>query len=255
MSIELLHIPYSPWSEKARWALEARGVPYRSRYYSPLLGEPELRIRLRRPRGVVSVPVLFTPAGPLADSLAIARHAAASGSGPDLFPAGSEAAMGRWVALSEDGLAAGRKRSLERVLASPEALREMVPKGLRSVLGPLAVKIAAAGVRRTLKKYGSHRLVDPVATLRAVSGELRYALGRIAAPADDGPKTLLPTGFSFADIAIAQALAFVSPPSSGLRIGPANREAFTDPEFAPELADLIAWRDALYLRYRQAGAS
>ena len=29
MTPELLHIPYSPWSEKARWALDARAITYR----------------------------------------------------------------------------------------------------------------------------------------------------------------------------------------------------------------------------------
>jgi len=250
MAIELLHIPYSPWSEKARWALEARGVPYRSRSYQPLLGEPALRVRLRKARGIVSVPVLFTPSGPIADSLAIARYAAANGSGPNLFPAGAKPAIERWSQLSEDGLAAGRTRSLARVLESRDALREMLPKSLRLVLGPLGVKIAEQGVRRTLRKYGSARQTDPASALRAVLNELRHALGTTVPSPDGGPKTLLPQGFSFADIAMAQVLSFVSPPGSGLRIGRANRAAFTDPELAPEYADLIAWRDALYSRYR-----
>ena len=250
MALALLHIPYSPWSEKARWALEARGVPYRSRTYQPLLGEPELRIRLRRARGVVSVPVLFTPEGPLADSLAIAHYAAKNGSGPDLFPAGSEAALDRWCALSEDGLAAGRTRSLGRVLTDRKALLEMVPKPLKPLLGPLAPKIAAHGVRRTLRKYGSDRRPDPVSALRSILGELRHSLNKLAPPADFGPKTLVASGFSFADIAMAQVLAFITPPVSGLRIGRANRAAFTDEKLASEFPDLIAWRDALYLRYR-----
>lgn len=250
MALALLHIPYSPWSEKARWALEARGLSYRSRYYQPLLGEPELRLRLRRPKGVVSVPVLFTHDGPLADSLAIARYAANNGSGPDLFPPAAEAALNRWCALSEDGLAAGRTRSLGRVLDDRHALLEMLPKSLRTVLGPLAVKIAAHGVRRTLRKYGSDSRPDPLSTLRSVLGELRHALSQVAAPPDGGPNTLFASGLSFADIAMAQVLAFITPPASGLRIGRANRAAFTDPELAAEFADLIAWRDALYLRYR-----
>src|SRR6185369_10337053 len=70
---ELIGIPYSPWSEKARWALDVRRVPYVSRLYKPLVGEPMLRLALRRWRGAVSVPVLREDNGRmLADSLAIA---------------------------------------------------------------------------------------------------------------------------------------------------------------------------------------
>jgi len=36
---ELVGIPFSPWSEKARWALDVRRVPYRKVTYAPLLGE------------------------------------------------------------------------------------------------------------------------------------------------------------------------------------------------------------------------
>jgi hypothetical protein len=44
---ELLALPYSPWSEKARWALDVRGVPYDYRRYQPVLGELALRVKLR----------------------------------------------------------------------------------------------------------------------------------------------------------------------------------------------------------------
>lgn len=244
-TIELLHIPYSPWSEKARWALEARGVPYQSRWYQPLLGEPELRVRLKRWRGPVSVPVLFTPRGPIADSLAIARFADGEGTtGAALFPIGSDAAIARFNALSERGLAAGRARSLARVLADDDALREMLPKPLRAPLGAVGVKIAAGGVRRTLEKYGAtrHSDADHLATLQSVLGELRVALG--------GGDHLIGDALSYADIAAAQVLGFVTPPERGLRIGRHNRAAFTDGALAAEFADLVAWRDALYARHR-----
>ena len=63
MMPELLGLPYSPWSEKARWALDARRVPYREVTYAPLLGEPALRLKLKRWRGNVTVPVLTDDEG------------------------------------------------------------------------------------------------------------------------------------------------------------------------------------------------
>ena len=241
MTVELLHIPYSPWSEKARWALAARGVDYKSRYYQPLLGEPGLRLRLKRARGNVSVPVLFTPEGALSDSLAIAIYAGAHGSGPDLFPADSD--VERWNTFSERGLAAGRALSLMRVLSDQAALKELVPKPLAKALGGVAVRVARFGVKRTLRKYGAPTIDVARAELRALLGELRAALG--------GAAHLYPGhGLTYADIAAAQVLAFVTPPSQGIRVGKANRMAFTDPELAAEFPDLLAWRDALYAAHR-----
>jgi glutathione S-transferase len=56
--------------------------------------------------------------------------------------------------------------------------------------------------------------------------------------------------FSFADIAAAQMLAFVSPPTKGLRIGNASRRTCSSPGLAARYQDLLAWRDAVYERHR-----
>jgi glutathione S-transferase len=247
---ELLALPYSPWSEKARWALDVRGVPYRYRHYQPLLGELELRIKTRRLRGAVTVPVLTDERGRVYDdSEQIARFADAHGAGPTLFPSGRDGEIARWVALSERALSAGRVLSLQRQLQDDEALAEMVPRNLRRSLGALAPRLGEFGIRRTLRKYrtGARSLAEHRTVLRGALEELRAAL----ASSRSAPKTLLET-FSFADIAAAQMLGFVSPPSSGLKLGPASARGFTDAELAREYADLIAWRDALYAAHRAA---
>jgi glutathione S-transferase len=245
---ELLALPYSPWSEKARWALDVRGVPYRYRHYQPLIGELELRLKTRRLRGRVTVPMLIDAQGRVYDdSEKIARFADAHGTGPVLFPNEGEAAIARWVALSEEGLAAGRVLALERQLRDDDALSEMVPRSLRRSLGWLAPRVGQFGVLRTLRKYRAHErsTSEHRAKLRAVLEALRAAL----AASSSTPKTILGT-FSFADIAAAQILAFVSPPTSGLKLGMASARGFTDPELSREFADLITWRDALYAAYR-----
>jgi glutathione S-transferase len=245
---ELLALAYSPWSEKARWALDVRGVSYRYRHYQPLLGELELRLKTRRLRGAVTVPVLTDGHGRVyEDSEKIARFADTQGAGPALFPSGQDAAIARWVALSERGLAAGRVLALERQLRDDEALSEMVPRGMQRPLGRLAARLGEFGVRRTLRKYGAGEQSSAQyrRTLRAVLEELRAAL----AGSTNTPKTLLGS-FSFAEIAAAQILGFVSPPSVGLKLGPASARGFTDPELAREFADVVAWRDTLYAAYR-----
>jgi glutathione S-transferase len=243
---ELLGLPYSPWSEKARWALEARGVPYVKRLYSPLLGELGLRVKLRKWTGKVTVPVFTCDDGTvLSDSTDIARWADARGDGPTMFPAAHEAAIAKLVALSDRGLAAGRALSLLRLLDDRDGVIEMVPRNLRKVPGTKS--IARAGLRRTLRKYGSEldRTVAQ-AELASVLEELRAAL---AAAPPGSPKTLLGT-FTFADVAMSQVLAFIDPPAFGLKLGQATRKSFIDDELRTRFADLVTWRDELYAKYR-----
>lgn len=153
--IELLGLAYSPWTEKARFALDARGVRYRFRPYVPLLGEPALRLKTRKLTANVTVPVLTLDDGVvLTDSLAIARWADRQADGPSLFPREHEAKLVRFIDMSERAMAAGRGLSLLRMLEDREALKEMVPRALRRPLGPLAVAIGRMGVQRTLAKYG-----------------------------------------------------------------------------------------------------
>jgi len=249
---ELLGLPYSPWSEKARWALDVRHVPYKSVTYAPLLGELGLRRRTAKWSGPVSVPVLFVDGGrAIADSAEIARWADTCGDGPVLFPTDLEADVVRYVALSEKALDAGRCLALHRVLRDDAALREMVPKQLRGTgaLGRAGLRAAEFGVRRTLRKYGAGRVDAAIheSNLRAVLDELRAALA--GATATGEPRTLLGR-FTFADVAMTQALGFVEPPSFGLRIGAASRRTFTDDRLRESYADLVAWRNAVYEAYR-----
>ena len=245
---ELLGLSYSPWSEKARWALDVRHVPYRYRMFQPLIGEPALRIKTRRWTGTVTVPVMTDDQGRVyADSADIARFADAHGEGPTLFPKQHESAITRWIDLGERALEAGRVLSLHRTLADDEALKELLPRGLRNALGGLAARVGEMGVRRTLRKYGASTQSLEVhrSSAKAALDELRVAL----ANSTSTPKTVLGT-FTFADIAAAQMLSFVSPPAFGLKLGKASRRGFTDPDLAKQYADLVTWRDALYEAHR-----
>jgi glutathione S-transferase len=245
---ELLGLPYSPWSEKARWAIEARGIVYDRRLYQPLIGELELRRKLRKWSGVVSVPVLLDDDGrAIADSAEIAKWADRRGDGPAMFPAGAEAEVDRFIALSERGMTAGRALSLLRLLEDDEGVLEMVPRALRGVLGARA--LAKAGIARTLRKYrGGRDQKAARAVLAEVLEEVRAALAK--APATNGDVKTLLGRFTFADVAVAQLLAFVEPPAFGLKLKDATRRSFTDPVLRERFSDLVAWRDALYDAHR-----
>jgi glutathione S-transferase len=68
----LITIPFSHFCEKARWSLEAAGIPFREEGHCPLLH----RLAVRRTGGRGSVPVLAVEGGPaLDDSPLIVQYA------------------------------------------------------------------------------------------------------------------------------------------------------------------------------------
>ena len=249
---ELLQISYSPWSEKARWALDVSGFAYTKRAYLPLLGEPALRRLLGQWRGPVAAPVLRDGERVIAGALDIARYAAEKTGNTRLFPKGEEARVLHYVALSNQGLAAGRALGLRRVLASPEALVELAPRQLQR-LPRVAQAFSRVGVRYIYRKYGGHRNAPAVheRILTEALDALRFGLSETLSRAE--PRTLLPE-LSYADIAMAQLLGSVRSPSDGPRMGPASRAAFESPDLAARYADLLGWRDALYAHHRRPRA-
>jgi glutathione S-transferase len=246
---ELVSLAYSPWSEKARWALDHRRIAYTATPFQPLISELNLRRRMGDFRGRVSVPVFFTGEAWLRDSFEIATWADAHGEGAPLFPEGQREEVERYNRLSEQALAAARAIQLPKVLANRQWSLALVPKKLRPLLGPLGVPVARFGIRRTLKKYGDVAEGDHDATLRGALEQVRAALGEEPAA---GPATLLPT-FSYADIAVAQVLQMIEPNNlGGFRLGSEGREGYRNPALAEAFPDLIAWRDALYAAHRPA---
>ena len=113
---ELLGLPYSPWSEKARWALDARKVPYKYKVYAPLVGEPALRFKLKKWSGPVSVPLQRVGAGEAGCRACAGRASSVCDGGPeggdvDMPPSHIGPAVGR----------AGEERNLMSAPLQPQA--------------------------------------------------------------------------------------------------------------------------------------
>ncbi|MBW2462503.1 MAG: glutathione S-transferase family protein [Deltaproteobacteria bacterium] len=231
----LVGLDYSPWTQRAAWALYLSGVPARFVQYTPTLGEPRLRLRLRRLGGTVSVPVLLgAPGGPIEDSFDIARwavaHASPEAPAPNLIP--DLAAANRWNALADRALEYGRQRLVRQMIDNAGHLDEASSKEFPPFVAPMLRPVARAIARRTLGKYAPaprSAMADALTQLRDALGNGPYVLG--AAP-------------SYADIAMATMLEVVSP-SSRTKRGPEEVRDWTDPEFAEEFRDLLEWRDAL----------
>ena len=196
-TIHLYAIYYSPWSERARWALDHHRVAYRYHEHVPMLGEPILRLRARG-RSKATVPLLVDGSGSYADSIDIIERADAIGTGAPLVP--DSAALREMRDFIEPGLAAARALVVGAMLDDPEALREAAmaisPKSVAGLLRP----VAAMGTRFIAKKYAS-KIESPEAneaTLEGVLTELRERLG--------GRETVDPAGFSALDIVAASLL-------------------------------------------------
>lgn len=248
MTATLLSLPYSPWSERARWALDIKRIEYKKRTYQPLFGELELRYRLKRLTGPVTVPLLILEDGVIGDSFDIARWADAHGSGVTLFPAGKEEEIKRWNDLSQKGLAAGRALSLSRIVKSDEALIELIPRSMR--FGKPSLYLARFGVERTRAKYGTldRDLAAYEEDLISVLEELRRTLG----PNPHEKPSFVLGELSYADITIAQILIGVSPHEGKyVRMGEHTRRLFGNPALKERFSDLVRWRDQLYAKYRE----
>jgi len=230
---------FAPWCEKARWALENRGVPYRYVEHVPMLGEASLRWAARKPFGLVTVPLFVDGDTVLMNSFAIARHAELRGQGAPLFPSGLEEDVAVWNDRSEIVMAAGRALLLGRMLENSEALAEQLPPWVPARARPAMRGMAKAGVRYIARKYQVRADEDHETRIREALNGLRAALGVRA--------HLLGDALSYADITMAAALQFILPVDDRfIALGPATRSAWTHPALAAEYADLVAWRDGLY---------
>lgn len=248
----LYELSYSPWSEKARWALDHHRARYRRVGYVPIFGAIPLRLRARHIVGRTSVPTLLTESGAYVDSLVIARYVESRVAGtPRLFGSAVDARIEEWNARVEHMMSAGRGALIRRMVSNPEALRESLPPVFPAWLRAVGAPIAHFGAWFIARKYGRMSSAEAeIAVMVDFCQILRVALERRRSEGAGDVPTLLER-FTFADIAAASAIQFFAPVADRyLALGPATRAACTIPELATEFADLVAWRDAIYARHR-----
>lgn len=208
----LVTLAFSHYNEKARWALDWCGIPYREDRYLPgfsqlaVLGATRGRGgRADRVSTRLSTPVLITREGrALCDSTEIARWASAAIAGGDgdpgpLFP---HAEVGKWV--DHFGTALGpytRLVGYYHVLRAPAAMRAMVRAnvGAAQALGFRAV--APLGKRLLARSLGvtAERAARAVERVRA---EVERVEQRLASR-----RYLVGDTFTAADLTYAALLA------------------------------------------------
>lgn len=238
-------IAFSPWSEKARWALDHHRVAYREAPYTPLLGEYALRFRMRKPFGRISVPVLYDGHRWLTDSFEIARYAEEIGRGTPLFPSDAFTQIAEWNQRSEAALAAGRAILMRTWVDTPELAAAALPPGLPAALKRLLLPLGRQRLGAFMAKYRLAEGEDADAVLTTELDVLARALS--------GRRYLVGDSFSYADITMALTLQQVKPvdPHYIERLSGLGPDGMNVTELERRYADLIDWRDELYAKHRR----
>jgi glutathione S-transferase len=242
----LVVLKVSPWSERAKWALDHHRIAYETREHAPFLGERRLRRLVGPGKKRATVPILLAGERVLTESWDIALYADREGRGAKLIPREREAEIRGWNDLADETMKACRGIVVAALLASPAALDEGLPPQVPGWFKPLLRPVARYGTQWFARKYGLERAdkAAAVAKLRSTLAALREALAK------SSPYLL--GAFSYADIVMATTLQGVSPVADRyIPLGPATRQTWMLEDVAAEFPDLIAWRDRLYDQHRR----
>lgn len=247
---ELHGISYSPWTEKARWALDHHKIPYKYIEHTLLLSEPSFRFRFRLWRGDFTVPAWRDNECQIMDSLAIAKHADVLV--PDhapLIPATDAASIQHIQELSEGALDSLRGLTMVKLMRDPpaqlESLPNFLPARLKRILRPILIAAATVYLRRGFYREGLSSETEYHDRYRTYLKQLDVKFSERRSEFVVGDR------FTFADIAFATALIGLTPPSAPYyRQGPATFQLWTNSRLMKEFPHLIAWRDALYSQHR-----
>jgi glutathione S-transferase len=223
-NLELIELYPSPWSERVRWVLEWKGVPYARRPYQPLADEAELR----RKTGHSTVPVLLADGDVIGDSDVAVDWIEERHRDRPLVPADprQRAAVRAWEIMATETM-------------TPFGRLMMIGQYKARDIQPLADHFAA--------KYGWSPEAEKRAD-RVLRGLLVDLAGALAA----GPY-LVGDEFTRADLTVACMLNPIvgQPPEELFVLDPAMRAMFGMPLAREDrLAPLATWRDEIYRRHR-----
>jgi glutathione S-transferase len=224
MTLTLIELYPSPWSERLRWALDAKGLAYDREEFLPIAGEAAHRVRT----GIATAPVLLADGDVIGDSDAALDWLEARHPTPALLP--------------DDPTPRAAVRALE-VTAT-------------EVVGPFARLVSigrwkAAGMEPLASHFGDKYGWSETAEARGA--RLLGAVLRDLARAVAARPYLVGDTFTRADLTVASLLAapLGHPPDELFVLDPGMRPLFgialAD---EPALAPLRPWRDAIYRRHR-----
>jgi len=216
----------SPWSERVRWALAFKGMPYEKENYEPGVDEE----KIKKLTGQALVPVLIVDGKVIPDSTAILEWLEASRPEPALLPR-SEKDRAQ-VTLWEE-LMIGVLGPQARALISGRLLRSSEPE------------MQKAG-QYFAGKYGHSAYAEEQArlTVKRLLVSLKHTLS--------GRQYLVGDAFSRADLTTASMLMLLRPAPDELFFLPAPvRPIYEEPLAADSaFSAVFAWRDQMYKKHR-----
>lgn len=245
----LIGLTLSPWSLKARWALNWHEIAYDWEEFLPMMSTPALRWRLKQWRGPVTVPVLIAPDRIVKESEDIVVYADQVGSGEPLIPAADRQSILDWNRDMDSACEAGRALLTHRLLQNPKAqqalLPEFVPQPLRPAMKFLAKQTGHYFTRkydldwRLLDEY-RHRVEQALARIRTQLESARA----------EGHNFLMGPTFTLVDISSMAFLQMVKPmQTEAVPMAPEVEEIWIEPGLCDEYTDVLAWRDEMFPRY------
>ena len=252
MSLTLHGIRYSPWTLRARWALEHHKLLYHYKEHVVWLGEPGLRMESGRLRGDLTVPLLIEKGTPknvkktvLMDSFAIAHFADERGSGEKLIEGVRPEELAEIVADCEALCDFFRARFSSVILSDPDLQLEMLPRWVPSSVRRMTLPMVQFATRYVQKSFAVERILpeERLHEARGALNRLRYKL------VGSQFSYLIGGRFSYADIVASSALIGIQP-EPGKKFSPRLQEALTHEEFARDFADLLQWRDRVAAKHR-----
>jgi glutathione S-transferase len=273
-AVELIGLAYSPWTEKARWALDYCRVPYRYQEHVILLGMPALVLKSwgEKERTVPMLRV-STSSGRriLMDSFEIAKWADRyrAENHPEiasLFPDGLLAEIKHFNVLSEMMLEATRALVMDRTLKSEQAQIDALPQWIPGVfrrpmrwLAPIAVRYLDGEFSvssKTPREYSNY-LFQGLLSLRSAIEKFERESAQLALnPSPQGESGVngrrgLLGPWSYADMIAAVSVQGVLPVDDRyIRLKPSIRATWTADELARNFETVLKWRDEVYLQWR-----
>lgn len=223
---KLITMYLSPWSERVRWALAFKRLPYEKQNYRPGVDEEEVK----KLTGQAQVPVLITDGKAIPDSTAILEWLEDSRPEPALLPR-SEKDRAQ-VTLWEE-LMIGVLGPQARTLIIGRLLRSREPE-------------MQQGGQLFAGKYGHSPFAEEQAklTVKRVLVSLKHTLS--------GRQYLVGDAFSRADLTTASMLMLLRPAPDELFVFPASMRPINTEPLADDSAfsAVFVWRDQMYKRHR-----
>ncbi len=248
--MELIGIGYSPWTEKARWALSYHQIPYRYHEHLLIFGVPALRWKLKKWSGGVTVPALIDDENGvrLMDSFDIAKYADQIGKAETLFPEELLQGIEHLNSLSEEALDAARAWVMDRVLKNRDMQLENIPNFIPGFVRSSSAWMTRMGLSYLDYEFGvsAKVLEQRLADMRRVLSEFQKILR------EKNFGFVLGNRFTYADLLVAATIQIVRPEAgfAQRKMGPSMRVAWETPELLSEFKDLLEWRDQMYAQYR-----